>query len=71
MEEPLTRLNHEIEEHKRKHETELRAVGKVVSELHHSRDALEQHNEAIDRYVRISAVLSLTYLFIRHPGLVM
>jgi len=61
MEEPLIRLNHEIEEHKRKHEVELRAAGKAVSELHHSRDALEQHNEAIDRYVLLSTLLSLIH----------
>lgn len=53
MEEPLARLNYEIEEHKRKHEVELRTVGKTVSELHHSRDTLEQHNEAIERYVPV------------------
>lgn len=68
MEEPLTRLNNEIEEHKRRHETELRAVGKVVSELHHSRDALEQHNEAIDRYAPVSALPSLTYLLCAVPA---
>ena len=55
IEQPLTRLNREIEEHKRKHEVELQAVGKAVSELCHSKDALEQTNAAIDRYVHFSS----------------
>lgn len=45
----MARLNYEIEEYKRKHEAELRVIGKALGEFQHSRDALEQHNEAIDR----------------------
>lgn len=47
--EPIARLNQEIEEHKRKHESELKVVGKIVGELQRSRDAFEQQNESIER----------------------
>ena len=53
IEQPLTRLSREIEEHKREHEVRFQAAGKAVNELRHSKDALEQTNEAIDKYAHL------------------